>query len=184
METFRAIALEDLQGICKRVAVRRSQRTTGGTSYSMQSWAFCQLRCFVIYIAKQVGMPGFLVDPKYTSRTCPACGSIDKANCPSLTKFSCMDCGFAGLADHIAAINIGRRTAVNIRFVNVNRTFVARNEAKAVLTELQKSVVTSQLLKRLAFISLPPSAQVYLSGSIGKQEACLVKPEKGQAKGI
>jgi hypothetical protein len=50
-----------------------------------------------------------------------------------------MVCGFAGLADHIAAINIGRRAVVN-------PPIVAR-EAKANLSlELRQSVVTSHLL--------------------------------------
>jgi IS605 OrfB family transposase len=132
-DTNRAIALEDLGGIRERVTVRRSQRAT------WHSWAFFQLRSFVTYKAKRVGVPVFLVDPRNTSRTCPACGHIDKANRPSQSKFSCVVCGFAGLADHIAAVNIGRRAAVN-------PPIVARDEAKAVLTDLRHSVVTSQPL--------------------------------------
>ena len=123
-DTNRAIALEDLRGIRQRVTVRRSQRAT------LHSWAFFQLRSFVTYKAKGAGVPVFLVDPRNTSRTCPACGHVDKANRLSQSKFSCVVCGFAGLADQIAAINIGRRAAVN-------PPIVARDEAKAVLTELR-----------------------------------------------
>jgi len=123
-DTNRAIALEDLAGIRSRVTVRRSQRA------AFHSWAFFQLRSFVTYKAKRVGIPVFLVDPRNTSRTCPACGHIDKANRPSQSQFSCMVCGFAGLADHIAAVNIGRRAAVN-------PPIVARDEA--VLAELRPS---------------------------------------------
>jgi transposase len=47
-----------------------------------------------------------LVDPRNTSRTCPACGYIDKANRVSQSVFSCVVCGFSGLADFIAALNI------------------------------------------------------------------------------
>jgi IS605 OrfB family transposase len=133
-DTHRAIALEDLGGIRERVTVRRKQRAT------LHSWAFFQLRSFVTYKAKRVGVPVFLVDPRNTSRTCPACGHIDKANRPSQSKFSCVVCGFAGLADHIAAVNIGRRAAVN-------PPIVAREEAKAnSWLELRQSVVTSQPL--------------------------------------
>ena len=132
--TNRAIALEDLEGIRSRVTVRRAQRAT------LHSWAFYQLRSFVTYKAKRVGVPVFLVDPRNTSRTCPACGHVDKANRSSQSKFSCVVCGFAGLADPIAAINMGRRAAVN-------PPIVARNEAKANLPlELRRSVVTSQPL--------------------------------------
>jgi IS605 OrfB family transposase len=133
-DTNRAIALEDLGGIRSRVTVRRSQRAT------LHSWAFYQLRSFVTYKAKRVGVPVFLVDPRNTSRTCPACGHVDKANRPSQSKFSCVVCGFAGLADHIAAVNIGRRAAVN-------PPIVARDEAKAnSLLELRQSAVTNHLL--------------------------------------
>lgn len=129
--TNRAIALENLEGIRARVTVRREQRAT------LNSWAFYQLRSFVAYKAKRSGVPVFLVDPRNTSRTCPACGHVDKANRPSQSKFSCMVCSFAGLADHIAAINIGRRAAVN-------PPIVARDEAKAnPLLEMRQSVVTS-----------------------------------------
>jgi putative transposase len=139
-DTNRAIALEDLGGIRERVTVRRKQRATVGTCCSVHSWAFYQLRSFVTYKAKRVGVPVFLVDPRNTSRTCPACGHIDKANRPNQSTFCCMVCGFAGLADHIAAINIGRRAAVN-------PPIVARDEAKANASlELWQSAVTSHPL--------------------------------------
>ena len=129
-DTHRAIALEDLEGIRSRVTVRRKQRAT------LHSWAFFQLRSFVTYKAKRAGLPVFLVDPRNTSRACPACGHVDKANRPSQSKFSCVVCGFAGLADHIAAVNIGRRAAVN-------PPFVARDEAKTAIAGLRQSAVTS-----------------------------------------
>jgi IS605 OrfB family transposase len=133
-DTNRAIVLEDLRGIRERVTVRRKQRAT------LHSWGFYQLRAFVTYKAKRSGVPVILVDPRNTSRTCPACGHVDKANRPSQSRFSCVVCGFAGLADHIAAINIGRRAAVN-------PPIVARDEAKAnSLFELRQSAVTSHLL--------------------------------------
>lgn len=129
-DTNRAIALEDLKGIRERVTVRRSQRAT------LHSWSFYQLRSFVTYKASRAGVPVFLVDPRNTSRTCPACGHVDKANRPSQSKFSCVVCGFAGLADHIAAINIGRRVAVN-------PPIVARNDLSL---EMRQSAVTSHPL--------------------------------------
>lgn len=106
-DTGRAIALENLTGIHDRLSVPRGQRAT------LHSWAFGQLRAFVSYKARLVGVPVILVDPKNTSRTCPACGHVDKANRKSQALFSCVSCGFAGLADHIAARNIASRAAVN-----------------------------------------------------------------------
>jgi len=131
-DTKRAIALEDLKGIRTRVTVRRRQRAI------LHSWAFFQLRTFIEYKARREGIPVFLVDPRNTSRTCPRCGCIDKANRPSQSVFSCVVCGFSGFADHIAAVNISRRA-------DVNQPIVAHHEAQAVQdTELRQSVVTSQ----------------------------------------
>jgi IS605 OrfB family transposase len=96
--TGRAIALEELSGIRDRVTVRRSQRAT------FSSWSFAQLRGFIEYKAQRAGVRVILVDPRNSSRTCPACGHIDKANRPSQASFSCVSCGFAGHADHIAAL--------------------------------------------------------------------------------
>lgn len=107
-DTTRAIALEQLTGIRDRVTVRKSQRAT------LHSWSFFQLKSFVAYKAKKAGVPVIEVDPCNTSRTCPLCGCVDKANRPSQEKFSCVVCGFAGLADYIASVNISRRAAVTL----------------------------------------------------------------------
>lgn len=105
--TKRAIALEDLTHIRTRVRARRSQRAT------LHSWAFFQLRAFVVYKAALAGVPVHIVDPRNTSRTCPKCGCIDKANRKTQASFVCTSCGFAGLADVIAAVNISRRAPVS-----------------------------------------------------------------------
>jgi putative transposase len=98
--TKRAIALENLKYIRTRVRARKSQRTV------LHSWSFFQLLAFVSYKARLVGVPVVLVEPRNTSRTCPACGHIDKANRPSQAVFRCTLCGCAGHADVIAAENI------------------------------------------------------------------------------
>ena len=106
-DTRRGLALEDLKGIRDRVTVRRHQRAT------LHSWSFAQLTAFVAYKSALAGVVFAQVDPRNTSRTCPACGLVDKRNRVSQSSFSCVSCGFAGFADHIAAANIGRRAAVN-----------------------------------------------------------------------
>ena len=106
-DTRRGIALEDLTGIRDRITVKKAQRRR------QHSWAFYQLRQFILYKAKLAGVPVVLVDPRNTSRTCPHCGLIDKRNRPNQASFRCIGCGFAGPADTIAAGNIARRAAVN-----------------------------------------------------------------------
>jgi len=101
-DTLRGIALEELKGIRNRVTVNGSrQRRT------IHSWAFNQLRSFIEYKARLAGVPLLLVNPRNTSRACPACGYIAKANRKGEI-FLCGNCGYAGPADHIAAVNIGR----------------------------------------------------------------------------
>jgi IS605 OrfB family transposase len=106
-DTQRGIALEDLGGIRDGVTARKAQRST------LHSWSFHQLRGFIEYKAKRAGIPVVAVDPRNTSRTCPCCGCIDKANRKTQDKFLCIDCGYSGLADYVASVNIRRRAVVN-----------------------------------------------------------------------
>jgi len=105
--TRRGLALENLEGIRDRVNVPRKRRD------ELHSWSFHQLRSFVAYKAEHTGVPVVYVDPRNTSRTCPACGCVDKKNRPTQEKFYCTRCGFVSHADYVAAVNIGRRGAVN-----------------------------------------------------------------------
>jgi len=111
-DTQRGIAIEELGGIRERVTVRKAQRDFGVSAQSnatLSSWSFHQLRTFIEYKAKRTGVKVVAVDPRNTSRTCPCCGHIDKANRKTQDKFLCVDCGYSGLADYIAAVNIRER---------------------------------------------------------------------------
>jgi putative transposase len=109
-DTGRGIKLEDLSGINDRATVRKAQRA------GRLSWSFHQLRAFIAYKAALAGVPVVLVDPRNTSRRCPAqaggCGHISKRNRRTQAVFRCERCGLAGPADNIAAINIGGWAAV------------------------------------------------------------------------
>ena len=111
-DTGRGIAVEDLTHIRSRTTVRKPQRR------AHSSWAFAQLRSFLVYKAALHGVPLVAVDPRNTSRTCPCCGLIDKRNRPTRDQFRCIGCGRAGPADTTAAVNIsrlGRRHAAERR---------------------------------------------------------------------
>ena len=98
--TGRGIALEDLKGIRNRTRFRKAQRA------KMGGWAFAQLRAFVEYKARLVGVEVVCINPAYTSQTCAVCGHVSKANRPSQTEFRCVACGHADHADVNAARNI------------------------------------------------------------------------------
>ncbi|MCK5921651.1 MAG: transposase [Methylococcales bacterium] len=47
-----------------------------------------------------------VVDPRYTSQTCPVCLTVDRRNRKSQSHFSCVSCGHTVNADYNAAVNI------------------------------------------------------------------------------
>jgi len=123
-DTGRGIALEQLTGIRRRTTVRRRQRARHA------NWAFYQLKTFVVYKAIAAGVEVQTVDPRNTSRQCQVCAHIAKANRKSQSAFACVQCGFAALADHNAAVNIrqralGARAAVMPPLVSVSVTAVS-----------------------------------------------------------
>jgi IS605 OrfB family transposase len=95
--TGRAIALEDLTHLRRRVSARKAQRRVH------HSWSYADLRVKIVYKARMAGVPVVLVDPRNSSRTCIACGLIDKASRRSQAVFLCTGCGHRAQADHNAA---------------------------------------------------------------------------------
>ena len=107
--TGRGLALENLQGIRDRIRARRRQRAR------LANWSFAQLGYFVQYKARLAGVLVVFVDPWHTSQQCPHCLHTAKANRRTQAAFSCVSCGYAASADHVAALNIRSkaRAAVN-----------------------------------------------------------------------
>lgn len=111
-DTSRALALENLQGIRARTTVQRAQRSRHA------KWAFAELRSFITYKAHIHGVPVYLIDPRNTSRTCPVCGCINRKNRPDQATFHCIACGYAGLADTVAAQIIRAKAVVMLPIVS------------------------------------------------------------------
>ena len=65
-------------------------------------WSFYRLARFIEYKAILEGITVEYVDPRYTSQTCPDCGTSNKANG---RKYKC-GCGFKKHRDMVGAINI------------------------------------------------------------------------------
>ncbi|ADH63021.1 transposase, IS605 OrfB family [Allomeiothermus silvanus DSM 9946] len=116
--TGRGIAIEDLGGIRDRVRLRRPQRA------ALHSWAFFDLGQKLRYKAERAGVVLVQVDPRNTSRTCPACGHCEKLNRVSQAQFVCRSCGLVGHADHFAAVNIAVRG-----WAAVNRPYLGEAES-------------------------------------------------------
>lgn len=113
-ESSRGISVENLQGIRKRITVRKAQRSRHG------KWSFGELRAFVEYKARLAGVAFTAVDPRHTSQTCSECGHCERANRRSQSEFVCKGCGYVAPADENAAVNIRRRAVVNQPTVGAN----------------------------------------------------------------
>jgi IS605 OrfB family transposase len=102
----RAIALEDLTGIRERTNAMPRSKTERRRS---NSWAFYQLRQFLVYKAIGASVKLILVNPAYTSQTCHKCNHIHPVRGESYRsgkKFACGHCGWIGDADLNGAKNI------------------------------------------------------------------------------
>jgi IS605 OrfB family transposase len=101
-----AIALEDLTGI--REHTNQQPRSKKERRLS-NSWAFYQLRQFLVYKAIKHGVKVLFVDPRYTSKTCHNCNHIHPVQGESYRSgktFKCGHCGWRGDADLNGSKNI------------------------------------------------------------------------------
>jgi len=101
------VAIERLQGIRQRVTARGADNRA-----ALGNWAFAELGQFLTYKAAMHGVRIVEVDPRNTSRTCPLCGCVDKANRKTQAVFCCVSCGHTANADINAAGIIASRAAV------------------------------------------------------------------------
>lgn len=80
-----------------------------GLNREMLRLAHSQFVSLLEYKARKFGCQIIPVDPRNTSRTCPKCEHIAKANRNSQAEFECVACGYTANADLNAAHNIMRR---------------------------------------------------------------------------
>lgn len=107
--------LEDLTGV--RSATEKVQIKN---RYVSVSWSFYQFRQMLEYKAEMNGQKVIVVDPKYTSQTCPKCGHIDKTNRNKKTHlFKCKNCHYQSNDDRIGAMNLHRKGIEHISAVTV-----------------------------------------------------------------
>ncbi len=109
------IRMEQLAGIRQRTH-QRTARTSGGAKKTtartnaknnrmIATWPFYQLSAFIAYKAERLGIHVEMVDPAYSSQTCPACFHRNKARD---RRYVCAECNWLGHRDAVGAINISR----------------------------------------------------------------------------
>lgn len=111
-------ALEDLSKI--RVQNRRGK----SLNRKLNSWSFYQLEQFIRYKAEGLGKTAILVDARFTSQKCSACGHVYKGN-RNKSQFLCRACGFELHADLNAARNIAHAGIAGVGGLPVNQPIVA-----------------------------------------------------------
>lgn len=84
----------------------RNTRAKAGLNRSILDQGWFEFRRQLAY--KQAWRGGMVVavDPRNTSRRCPACGHVAKENRTSQSRFVCVHCGHTAHADVNAAVNI------------------------------------------------------------------------------
>ncbi|WP_018405014.1 RNA-guided endonuclease InsQ/TnpB family protein [Marinobacter gelidimuriae] len=86
----------------------RSVKAKSGLNKSILDQGWGEFRRQLEYKQAWLGGEVFAVNPRNTSRTCPACGHISAENRKTQSQFDCVECGYAENADLNAAINILR----------------------------------------------------------------------------
>ena len=86
----------------------RSVNAKSGLNKSILDQGWGEFRRQLEYKQAWLGGEVFAVNPRNTSRTCPACGHISAENRKTQSQFECVECGYAENADLNGAINILR----------------------------------------------------------------------------
>ena len=97
------LVVEDLTGINARTIAKYKHSREYNAAHS--SWNHAQFLSELKFLAFQKSVLIVAVNPAYTSQTCPSCGTVDSAN-RYKGAFECVECGFTGYADAVAAVVI------------------------------------------------------------------------------
>ena len=105
------INLENLKHIRTTAKTNHRQRQRLGNT--LHNWPFDQLKQFIEYKAKELGILVNLIDPAYTSQECPICHHIDYLSRNGIY-FHCRACGYRSHADRVGAMNITNRRPCDV----------------------------------------------------------------------
>ena len=86
----------------------RNVKAKAGLNKSILDQGWFEFRRQLEYKQKWRGGEVVVVEPRYTSQTCSACGNVDRASRQSQELFECVRCGYEENADINAAKNILR----------------------------------------------------------------------------
>jgi IS605 OrfB family transposase len=130
----RTICLEDLTNI------RDSSLSKGKDLRSkVHRWPYAKGQFCIAYKAAAVGIETEMVDPRNTSRGCPACGFVLSSNRRGL-HFCCKKCGHKDDADRVGSRNIRMRSVVASHRVATTGSQQAPESSELAISPLECSV--------------------------------------------
>lgn len=91
----------------------KSVKAKSGLNRSILSQGWYSFETMLTYKLEERGGKVIKVDPKYTSQTCSACGTVNPQSRKNQATYECTECGFTEHADINAAINILRRSTAS-----------------------------------------------------------------------
>jgi IS605 OrfB family transposase len=109
-QDIRRIAVEDLTGL--KLRTQRKDKSSKKSRKTMAPWTYRQVLNRIELLAQENRVRLVYVDPRNTSRRCPACGLVAKENRVK-EDFCCVACNYSGDADYIGATNILARMTGN-----------------------------------------------------------------------
>jgi IS605 OrfB family transposase len=115
---YTVFALEDL------TKIRVQKRRGADFNRKLNNWSFYELEQFIRYKAESLGKQVILVDARFTSQKCSACGHVYKGNRTG-SDFRCRSCGFRLHADLNASRNIAQAGISGLGRLLVNQPNVA-----------------------------------------------------------
>ena len=88
----------------------KNVKAKSGLNRSLARVAPYAMREAIHWALFKAGGKLILVDPRYTSQTCPKCGFTCAANRPTQAHFGCLKCGYTANADVVGAMNILKKS--------------------------------------------------------------------------
>jgi putative transposase len=118
------IVLEDLKQIRKKAKISKKFR------YALNSWSYYQLRMFIEYKAKLLGIPVAKTAPHYTSQQCSKCGLLGERK----SKIFKCSCG------HVEHADVNASFVISLRHQGVLRSPIDRDIGEGCLAHPMRIV--------------------------------------------
>lgn len=168
-QRFGIIAIEDLdlssmtrsaKGTVAQPGRNVSQKS--GLNKALLNHGFGEFRRQLEYKARWRGGTVIAVDPRHTSQLCPRCSHVSADNRRTQAAFACVDCGFCGHADVVAAENILNRAGL------ARSALVAGTSAAGMMPRSRSSTETTSRPRLTVSVSVSTMASKRAQGESPK----------------